>query len=267
MPRHANIEGLRTPDPRKEPTCAAPVCPVPPDPPSLPLPSASRCSACSLAPVRAAAAADPPVKLVRVSLGPALPLDSLLAGGFDIVSLKRGAWADLYLHPGDEERLQTLGAAPQRARRRGRTALRRARGAGTERRAGSPRRRKVLERGRAGRGVPHRGAAGLRLGQHGRLLDARRDQDEARSRWWRATRATWSRTRSTRWARRRRAGPSGGSGSASAWTAPTRGRRSSSTPSPTRASPRACRRCSGSWTTCSRATTPTRSRATCSTSA
>jgi len=63
-----------------------------------------------LAPVRAAAAADPPVKLVRVSLGPALPLDSLLAGGFDIVSLKQDAWADLYVHPGDEERLQTLGA-------------------------------------------------------------------------------------------------------------------------------------------------------------
>ena len=58
-----------------------------------------------------AAAADPPVKLVRVSLGPALPLDSLLAGGFDIVSLKRDAWADLYAHPGDEARLQALGAA------------------------------------------------------------------------------------------------------------------------------------------------------------
>ncbi len=52
-------------------------------------------------------------RLVRVSLGTALPLDSLLAGGFDIVSLKKGAWADLYVHPGDEERLQTLGAAPQ----------------------------------------------------------------------------------------------------------------------------------------------------------
>jgi carboxypeptidase T len=52
-------------------------------------------------------------RLVRVSLGPALPLDSLLAGGFDIVTLKHGAWADLYLHPGDEERLQALGAALQ----------------------------------------------------------------------------------------------------------------------------------------------------------
>ncbi len=67
----------------------------------------------SLAPVRAAAAAEPPMKLVRVNLGPALPLDSLLAGGFDIVSLKRGASADLCLHPGDEERLQALGAALQ----------------------------------------------------------------------------------------------------------------------------------------------------------
>jgi len=52
-------------------------------------------------------------RLVRVSLGPALPLDSLLAGGFDIVSLKPGAWADLYVHPGDETRLQTLGAVVQ----------------------------------------------------------------------------------------------------------------------------------------------------------
>jgi carboxypeptidase T len=58
-----------------------------------------------------ATAADPAVKLVRVSLGPALPLDSLLAGGFDIVSLKRDAWADLYAHDGDEARLQALGAA------------------------------------------------------------------------------------------------------------------------------------------------------------
>jgi hypothetical protein len=57
------------------------------------------------------AAADPPVRLVRVSLGPALPLDSLLAGGFDIVSLKKDAWADLYAHEGDEARLQALGAA------------------------------------------------------------------------------------------------------------------------------------------------------------
>jgi carboxypeptidase T len=55
----------------------------------------------------------PDTRLVRVNLGPALPLDSLLAGGFDLVSLKRGAWADLYLHAGDEARLQALGAAPQ----------------------------------------------------------------------------------------------------------------------------------------------------------
>jgi carboxypeptidase T len=71
-----------------------------------------------LAPAAPLAAALPPAtppdtRLVRVSLGPALPLDSLLAGGFDIVSLKRDAWADLYVHPGDEERLQTLGAAVQ----------------------------------------------------------------------------------------------------------------------------------------------------------
>ena len=67
----------------------------------------------SLAPLRATAAVAPPVKLVRVSLGPALPLDSLLAGGFDIVSLKKDAWADVYAHAGDEARLQTMGAAVQ----------------------------------------------------------------------------------------------------------------------------------------------------------
>jgi carboxypeptidase T len=67
------------------------------------------------APPAAAPAQTSPAdtRLVRVRLGPALPLDSLLAGGFDIVSLKRDVWADLYVHPGDEERLQLLGVAPQ----------------------------------------------------------------------------------------------------------------------------------------------------------
>ena len=66
-----------------------------------------------LVPVRPAAAAYPPLKRVRVSLGPGLPLDSLRAAGFDIVSAKRDAWVDLLVHPGDEARLQALGAAPQ----------------------------------------------------------------------------------------------------------------------------------------------------------
>lgn len=67
------------------------------------------------APLAAGPAQTSPLdtRLVRVSLSPVLPLDSLLAGGFDIVSLKRDAWADLYVHPGDEERLQTLGASVQ----------------------------------------------------------------------------------------------------------------------------------------------------------
>ena len=78
--------------------------------PAPPLSAATRAGAASAA---TGGAATEPTRLVRVSLGPALPLDSLLAGGFDIVSLKQGAWADLYVHPGDEERLQTLGAAPQ----------------------------------------------------------------------------------------------------------------------------------------------------------
>ncbi len=60
-----------------------------------------------------AQASPPDTRLVRVSLGPTLPLDSLLAGGFDIVSLKKDAWADLYVHPEDEARLQALGAAVQ----------------------------------------------------------------------------------------------------------------------------------------------------------
>ena len=66
-------------------------------------------------PLAAAPAQTSPLdtRLVRVNLGPALPLDSLLAGGFDIVSLKQDAWADLYVHPGDEERLQALGAVVQ----------------------------------------------------------------------------------------------------------------------------------------------------------
>ena len=63
----------------------------------------------SAVPARAPAA-EPPVRLVRVSLGPALPLDALRAGGFDIVSLKRDAWADLYVHPDEEQRLQAMGA-------------------------------------------------------------------------------------------------------------------------------------------------------------
>jgi hypothetical protein len=52
-----------------------------------------------------------PTRLVRVSLGPSLPLDSLLAGGFDIASVKRDGWANILLHDGDEARLQALGAA------------------------------------------------------------------------------------------------------------------------------------------------------------
>jgi hypothetical protein len=67
------------------------------------------------APRPASAAGDTPAptRLVRVSLGPATTLESLLQGGYDIVSVKREAWVDVFAHPGDEERLRAAGAALQ----------------------------------------------------------------------------------------------------------------------------------------------------------
>ena len=65
----------------------------------------------ALLPLVRSTPASAATRLVRVSLGPALPLDSLLAGGFDIVSVRRDGWADVYVHPGDDERLQALGAS------------------------------------------------------------------------------------------------------------------------------------------------------------
>jgi hypothetical protein len=67
----------------------------------------------SLLPVAPATAAEPPTRLVRVSLGPTTTLESLRQGGFDIVSLKQDAWVDLYAHPGDEARLAAMGATVQ----------------------------------------------------------------------------------------------------------------------------------------------------------
>ncbi len=64
--------------------------------------------ACFLTPA-VARAASTESQLVRVSLGAGLPLDSILVRGFDIAAVKRGAWVDVVVHPGDEERLRALG--------------------------------------------------------------------------------------------------------------------------------------------------------------
>jgi carboxypeptidase T len=55
------------------------------------------------------AAALPPTHLVRVALGPAVTLESLLAGGYDVVAA-RAAWVDLLARPEDEARLVAAGA-------------------------------------------------------------------------------------------------------------------------------------------------------------
>ncbi len=69
----------------------------------------SLCAAC-LAPAAAAPATSSDSKLVRLRLSATLPLDSVLARHFDVASVRRGGWVDVVLHPGEEPRLQALGA-------------------------------------------------------------------------------------------------------------------------------------------------------------
>lgn len=66
-------------------------------------------AAALLLPPAAALSQSPQSQLVRVGLGPALPLDSLLAGGFDIATVAPGASVDLVVQRRDEERLRARG--------------------------------------------------------------------------------------------------------------------------------------------------------------
>jgi hypothetical protein len=63
-------------------------------------------------PLTAPAIADtaPPTRLVRVGLGPGTTLESLLAGGYDVVAVRGDAWVDLLARPEDVARLAAGGA-------------------------------------------------------------------------------------------------------------------------------------------------------------
>ncbi len=62
-------------------------------------------------PLAAPAIADtaPPTRLVRVGLGPGTTLESLLAGGYDVVAVRGDAWVDLLARPEDVARLAAGG--------------------------------------------------------------------------------------------------------------------------------------------------------------
>jgi carboxypeptidase T len=62
------------------------------------------------APRPATADVPAPTHLLRVGLGEAVTLDSLRAGGYDIVAVRGGAWVDLLARPDDEARLAARGA-------------------------------------------------------------------------------------------------------------------------------------------------------------
>ena len=55
----------------------------------------------------------PEPRLVRVALGPGLPLRALLEAGLDVVEVRGGREALLFEWPGDEATLAALGAAPE----------------------------------------------------------------------------------------------------------------------------------------------------------
>ncbi|HVP13972.1 MAG TPA: M14 family zinc carboxypeptidase [Terriglobales bacterium] len=77
----------------------------------FPRPLAIALAIAALLSIAPAAPASPPhAKLVRVALDASLTLETILREGFDIASVKGGAWVDLVAHPGDEARLQALGA-------------------------------------------------------------------------------------------------------------------------------------------------------------
>ena len=63
----------------------------------------------------APAAADlaPEPRLVRVVLGPRLPLSALLEAGLDVVEVHAGREAMLLEWPGEDEKLASLGAAAE----------------------------------------------------------------------------------------------------------------------------------------------------------
>ena len=65
----------------------------------------------ALATATAAFAAPPAPRLVRVPFGPGLHVEQLLRADFDVVFVKPGAYAEVLDWPGDEERLQRLGAS------------------------------------------------------------------------------------------------------------------------------------------------------------